>query len=304
MFKLEKIEFQLTTSCNVRCIYCINDDGKKTKELPIEAIDSIIKFFKPQKVSFTGGDPLTCLEKLLDCIQIAKSYGCQVQINTNLELATYDLIDILVKAGLDILHVSFDTLLPSVYAKIRRSKSENLSHVISIMTYAASSTPLTVIPEIVPLRYNVRELPEIYNFLSLISVDGLEIQHLILGGRATSELVPLRLELVEQVLEVAKMISSDQPYLELWCFSGFEFPEICDLKNVRYAGCDCGRKIVYIGSDGKVYACNFFYQKKIGNIFEPKEKEPWQNLQSLWQDSSIFQGIRSGVFGDKLCSSH
>ncbi len=301
MQTLQKIEFQLTTACNVRCVYCINNDGWKTKELSGEAIKSIIEAFLPQKVSFTGGDPLVCWETLIDCIKHAKDSGAQVQINTNLELADPKVLDALVAVGLDVLHVTFDTLKPEVYGQIRQSRPELLNQVIANLIYAANATALTVIPEVVPIRLNVRELPEIYDFVSRIGVAGLEIQALILGGRATSELVPLRLELVEQILEVVQMIGPDKPYLELWCFSHLEYPEIYDLKDVRYAPCDCGRKIAYIGSDGTVFACNFFYQKKAGNIFEPKEKAPWQNLQDLWQNHPLFQEIRQGCFGEKLC---
>lgn len=301
MVNLEKIEFQLTTDCNVHCVYCINDDGKKTKELPGEAIKSIIEVFKPQKVSFTGGDPLICRETLLDCVSTARVHGSQVQINTNLELADEKMLDELVAAGLNTLHVTFDTLKPKVYAQIRRSRPEHLSKVIANLVYAANATPLVVIPEIVPVRANVRELPEVYNFVSQIGVAGLEIQALILGGRATSELAPLRLELVEQILEVAQMVGSDKPYLELWCFSHLEFPEVFGLKDVRYAPCDCGRKLVYIGCDGSVFACNFFSQKKAGNIFEPKVELPWQNLQELWQSHPVFQEIRQCCYGEKPC---
>ncbi|MCX6796321.1 MAG: hypothetical protein NTW06_02365, partial [Candidatus Falkowbacteria bacterium] len=181
------------------------------------------------------------------------------------------------------------------------SQPENLAQVIVILAYAASLTPLTVIPEFVPTKLNVRELPQIYDFVRQIGVAGLEIQNLILGGRATSDLVPLRLEVVEKVLEVAQMIREGKPYLELWCFSRAEFPEVHGLQNVRYAPCDCGRKIAYIGCDGTLYACNFFYQKKVANIFEPKEKAPWQNLRDLWQTHPVFQEIRQGCYGEKLC---
>src|SRR4030042_5875184 len=191
MSNLQKIEFQLTTACNARCIYCINDDGIKTKELSQEVIASIIQTLKPQRVSFTGGYPLLCLDMLLGCIRIAKANSCVVQVNTNLELADEKVIQALVDAGLNILHVTFDTLKPKVYAEIRQTKPELLSKVIANMAYAANATPLTVIPEIVPLKLNVRELPEIYNFVSQIKVAGLEIQALILGGRGHSELDPL-----------------------------------------------------------------------------------------------------------------
>ncbi|MCX6740192.1 MAG: radical SAM protein [Candidatus Parcubacteria bacterium] len=301
MQTLKKIEFQLTSACNVRCIYCINDDGQKTKDLPQEVIASIIQALKPQKISFTGGDPLIRLETLLSCISIAKANGCVVQVNTNLELADEKVIRALVDAGLNILHVTFDTLKPKVYTQIRQTKPELLNKVIANLAYAANATTLTVIPEIVPLKLNVRELPEIYNFVSQIGVDGLEIQALILGGRATSELAPLRLELVEQVMEVAQMIGSNEPYLELWCFSCTEFPELFGLQNVRYAPCNCGRELAYIGCDGTIFACNFFYQQKAGNIFEPKTKEPWQNLRDIWQTHPTFQKIRQGCFGEKLC---
>ena len=300
---LEKIEFQLTTECNVRCLYCINGDGRKSKLMPEDIILEIMEYFRPNKVSFTGGEPLLCLETLLKCLKEAKRNGSQTQVNTNFELADKTIISSLADSGLEILHVTFDTLRPEVYAKLRKSKPENLAKVIGNITLAVLEK-ISVIPEVTPTAYNVKEIGGIFDFVTLLGVKGLEVQRLILGGRANSDLLPLKEVLVEQIIEVAQKLDKTKPYLELWCFPASDYPELFALgKNgVRYAPCDCGRKALWLGCDGSVYACNFFYEKKVANIFEPKTKSPVQNLKEIWENHPVFQKIRQGCFGEKLCT--
>lgn len=125
----------VTDRCNLRCIYCMPDTG--TRFLPEEeflTLDEIYRIVKISaklgisKVRITGGEPLTRegLPKLIHDIKTLPQIE-EVCLTTNgILLEKY--IDELIKAGLDRVNISLDTLKHERYKEITRGG--NLESVI------------------------------------------------------------------------------------------------------------------------------------------------------------------------------
>jgi len=121
------IRVSLTDRCNLRCIYCMPEEGiaKKSHEDMLRFEDTI-KILKAsallgiKKVRFTGGEPLVVkdIDKLI--YETSKIPGIDdIAITTNAMLLG-DMADDLKEAGLKRVNISLDTLKAEKFKKITR----------------------------------------------------------------------------------------------------------------------------------------------------------------------------------------
>ncbi len=127
---IDYIRISITDKCNLRCIYCMPEDGIEYvphKEiLKYEEIIQLTRIFASvgiRKVKLTGGEPLirkgvTHLVKELKNIPGID----QVTVTTNGILLT-ETMDALAESGVDGINLSLDTLNPQVFEKITRRDS-------------------------------------------------------------------------------------------------------------------------------------------------------------------------------------
>lgn len=125
--KIDYIRISVTDRCNLRCTYCMPEQGIKTVEhkdiLSYEEIIHLCEGFAKigiSKIKITGGEPLV-RDNLAYLIKKIKG----IQGINNVTLTTNGIlleeqIDSLVKAGIDAVNVSIDSLDESTYKNITR----------------------------------------------------------------------------------------------------------------------------------------------------------------------------------------
>lgn len=125
---INKIGFQITTDCNLKCPHCI----VSCSQLPGETMNpKIIKKCIDEAanlgatiVSFSGGEPFCHLDLLIDCSEYASKRGLKPEVVTNgswgkNESYRNHILDRLAKAGMFQINVSHDVFhLPFVSSKI------------------------------------------------------------------------------------------------------------------------------------------------------------------------------------------
>ncbi|XP_019875734.2 molybdenum cofactor biosynthesis protein 1 isoform X1 [Aethina tumida] len=123
------LRISLTERCNLRCQYCMPEEGvklsEKSKILTTDEIIKIADLFVSEgvtKIRLTGGEP-TVRKDLVDIItQLKQLKGLEtVAMTTNGLVLTRQLVP-LQRAGLDILNISLDTLKKDRYEKITRRR--------------------------------------------------------------------------------------------------------------------------------------------------------------------------------------
>ncbi|SJZ34137.1 GTP 3',8-cyclase MoaA [Selenihalanaerobacter shriftii] len=155
--KINYLRVSVTDRCNLRCFYCMPEGGidlKNHKEiLRYEELYKIIKSANElgvKKVRLTGGEPLV-RKGLVNFIREIKGLGIEdLSLTTNgVLLAKY--AEDLVKAGLDRVNISLDTLKDEKFNEISRSSSE-LSQVLLGIEEAqrVGLTPLKL--NVVPIK--------------------------------------------------------------------------------------------------------------------------------------------------------
>lgn len=130
--KINYLRVSLTDRCNLRCVYCMPEEGiiKKTHE-DIFRFQDILKVIKAasvlgvNKVRFTGGEPLIVkgIDKLI--YETSKIQGINdISLSTNGILLS-DAVKDLKKAGLNRVNISLDTLDREKYKAVTRGGDLN-----------------------------------------------------------------------------------------------------------------------------------------------------------------------------------
>jgi len=125
--KIEYLRVSLTDRCNLRCIYCMPEDGIKKKYhhdiLRFEEVGKIISAsvkLGVNKVRFTGGEPLILkgIDKLIANTALMPSIK-DIAITTN-GILLADMASDLKRAGLNRVNISLDTLNAEKFKYITR----------------------------------------------------------------------------------------------------------------------------------------------------------------------------------------
>lgn len=152
---IDYIRISITDRCNLRCVYCMPEEGitltEHEKLLTYEEIIRLCKNFAKvgiSKVKITGGEPLVRkdLHKLIKSIKDIEGID-NVTLTTN-GILLEDQIDSLVKAGLDAVNISIDTLDPKKFKKITRIGDLNkvLRAIDKCLTYENLKVKLNCVP--------------------------------------------------------------------------------------------------------------------------------------------------------------
>lgn len=155
--EIDYIRISVTDRCNLRCSYCMPEEGiaslKHEELLSYEEIAKLCKYFVKLgigKIKLTGGEPLV-RKGISDLIKQIKSIDgiTSVTLTTNGVELKQQLPD-LIKAGLDGVNISLDTLNPVIYEKI--TKRDVLQEVLDSIDTALQYEKLKVKINCVPIQ--------------------------------------------------------------------------------------------------------------------------------------------------------
>ncbi|KAK7141904.1 hypothetical protein R3I94_011558 [Phoxinus phoxinus] len=123
------LRISLTEKCNLRCQYCMPQEGVKlsprSQLLTTEELLTIARLFVRQgvsKIRLTGGEPLIRPDALHIIAELRKLEGLKTIAVTTNGMNLSRLLPGLKKAGVDLLNISLDTLVPAKFEFIARRK--------------------------------------------------------------------------------------------------------------------------------------------------------------------------------------
>lgn len=125
--KINYLRISVTDRCNLRCVYCMPEEGVKLLDhADILTFDEIVNVVKAavrkgvDKVRLTGGEPLV-RKGIVDLVQmIGEVDGIDDYSMTTNGILLDRYADDLVKAGLHRVNISLDTLNPEKFRQITR----------------------------------------------------------------------------------------------------------------------------------------------------------------------------------------
>jgi 12,18-didecarboxysiroheme deacetylase len=292
------VVWNVTRRCNLKCVHCyahakdIPFDNELTTAQGKELIDDLAAFGSPVML-FSGGEPLV-RKDLPQLAAYAVEKGMRAVISTNGTLITPKIARTLKEIGLSYVGISIDGM-QEINDRFRGVKGAFRSALEGIKN--SQDAGIKVGLRFTVNKFNVMEIPKIFQLLEEMDIPRVCFYHLVYAGRAT-ELVKedlshagtrAALDLIidetkrlhaagkpKEVLTVDNHADGPYIYLRLLKEDPARAKEVLELLKWN-EGNNSGRGIGCVSWDGEVYADQFWRHYSFGNVKDRPFSEIWMD---------------------------
>jgi 12,18-didecarboxysiroheme deacetylase len=294
------VVWNVTRRCNLRCVHCYahaKDRAEKdelTTEQGKSLLDDLAGFGVPV-VLFSGGEPLV-RKDLPELASYAVGKGMRAVISTNGTLITAPMARTLKEIGLSYVGISLDGM-QEINDRFRAVPGAFRSALDGIRNCQAAGIKVGL--RFTINRFNVQEIPSIFNLIEEMDIPRVCFYHLVYAGRG-SELVEQDLSLEDsrktldliidntrrlhdmgkpkEVLTVDNHADGPYIYLRMLKENPERAKEVMELLQWN-EGNNSGRGIGCVSWDGAVHADQFWRHYSFGNVKE-------RSFSEIWMDTS------------------
>jgi len=295
------VVWNATRACNLHCVHCYARANRQTHEMELSheeglaVLDDLADFGVPV-VLFSGGEPLMRPD-LVDLARYAVGKGMRAVISTNGTLIDEDMAKRLRDVGLSYVGVSLDGM-EEVNDRFRGHKGAYRAALEGIRN--SQNVGLKVGLRFTMNRFNIGEMPAIFDLLEQEGVPRVCFYHLVYAGRGTElmeddldheetrKAVNLIMDrtrdlhgrgLAKEVLTVDNHADGPYVYIRMLEEGDPRAGEVLELLRMN-EGNNSGRGIGCISWDGSVHADQFWRHESFGNIRERPFSEIWTDLSN------------------------
>jgi Fe-coproporphyrin III synthase len=301
-FSIDKkpvVVWNVTRRCNLKCVHCyahakdISFENELTTHEGKKLLDDLSDFKVPV-VLFSGGEPLV-RKDLPELAEYAVQKGMRAVISTNGTLITSNMARVLKKIGLSYVGISLDGM-EQINDRFRGVKGAFKSAVNGIRNCQEAGIKVGL--RFTINKFNVDEIPNIFDLLEEMDIPRVCFYHLVYAGRGsnlvkddlshaeTRKTVDLIMDRTKRLHDQGKEKEvltvdnhADGPYLYLRLLR--ENPEqakkVLELLRMN-EGNNSGRGIGCVSWDGEVYADQFWRHYSFGNITHRPFSEIWTDV--------------------------
>jgi len=294
------VVWNITRRCNLKCVHCyahakdIPFDNELTTDQGRGLIDDLAAFGSPVML-FSGGEPLV-RKDLPQLAAYAVEKGMRAVISTNGTLITPRMARTLKEIGLSYVGISLDGM-KEINDRFRGVSGAFRSALEGIKN--SQDAGIKVGLRFTVNKFNVMEIPKIFQLLEEMDIPRVCFYHLVYAGRG-SELVKddlsheetrAALDLIidetkrlhaagkpKEVLTVDNHADGPYIYLRLLKEDPERAKEVLELLKWN-EGNNSGRGIGCVSWDGEVYADQFWRHYSFGNIKD-------RPFSKIWMDTS------------------
>ena len=294
------VVWNVTRRCNLKCVHCYahakntSFDNEMSTDQGKQLIDDLAEFGSPV-ILFSGGEPLV-RKDLPQLAAYAVEKGMRAVISTNGTLITPETARNLKKIGLSYIGISLDGM-EEVNDRFRGVSGAFQSALEGIKNSQAAGIKVGL--RFTINKFNVNEIPKIFQLLEEMDIPRVCFYHLVYAGRG-SDLVNedlshdgsrAALDLIidetkrlfnkgkpKEVLTVDNHADGPYIYLRLLKENPTRAKEVLELLKWN-EGNNSGRGIGCVSWDGEVYADQFWRHHSFGNIKD-------RPFSQIWMDTS------------------
>ncbi len=249
--KVTGLRIALTPRCNLHCIYCHHEgEVEPENEMPTEMIVRVAQAATElgvRSLKFTGGEPL--LRSDLASLIAEMPQHLDISLTTN-GVFLAEQAQSLAEAGLDRVNVSLDSLSPKTYHAITGCQEGDLERVLAGIDAAKAADLQPLKLNVVVLKKNEREIPELIEFsreqgLILQLIELLDLKGLGISGDIES--IERNLQARADSVQIRQMHRRKKYFLD-----GAEVEVVRPMDNTEFCA-NCTR--LRVTSDGKIKPC-------------------------------------------------
>lgn len=284
--KLPGVIYEMTTLCNLKCRYCYNywkkgnEDLKQIEEYtPKKTLKQFMKSVKCNEITFSGGEPTTNFEELIDCIMYAKARNKKVTIITNATLLDEEKINILAQLKVELIEITINSYDGKTHESINGIKGSFNKSIENIKRI--QNKGIEVVVPIVITRYNCQDIKKTLEYLQSLGIKRIMLNRYNIGGEGCNkpkEILPDFKDLKNAFKECNEFAEKNNIKLySLVCTPHCVLnPE--DYSNIIFSNCgteNLNRRYT-LTRNGEIRYCNHS-PEVIGNVYKDKMKEILKN---------------------------
>jgi len=293
----ERIHLELTTHCNLNCIYCSNKYLKKIHMYPVVA-DIALNVLIPncKEIELQGTGESLLYPDFKKVISYADRYNCNKVIISNGMRLDKKILNYLINTNSQIV-ISIDGANEQTY-QIHRPKGDfnriiaNLSNWEKIISQKKNNNASLII-HMTLTKYNLLQIPEMLKMIKRMKLDGLYVSTVKIGKNPLKIWDEISLNSFHDEINDQMHISKELAK-ELGLIFGSSFLSL-KKKNVSSnirAFCPAPWKHLYITATGDVFPCCQF-KESMGNISNNTFEEVWEGKKFITFRNSFSKGIIS-----------
>ncbi len=294
------IVWNVTRRCNLKCVHCYahakntSFDNEMTTEQGKQLIDDLADFGSPVML-FSGGEPLV-RKDLPQLAAYAVEKGMRAVISTNGTLITPEMARNLKEIGLSYVGISLDGM-EEINDRFRGVSGAFKSALQGIKN--SQTAGIKVGLRFTINKFNVNEIPKIFQLLEDMDIPRVCFYHLVYAGRGsqmveedlTHEGTRAAVDLIidetkrlfdkgkpKEVLTVDNHADGPYTYLRLLKENPERAKDVLELLKWN-EGNNSGRGIGCVSWDGEVYADQFWRHHSFGNVKD-------RPFSQIWTDTS------------------
>ncbi len=288
LHELNYLFWECTTRCNLSCLHCGSDCSKDSQfeDMPLAdfllALDTLKKTSPKLMVVITGGEPLV-RKDLEACGKAIREKGFRWSVVSNGHLYSQKRHISLLNAGMGALTISLDGLEES--HNWLRNSQKSFDSVSNAIELAQSSTRLNFDVVTCVNKKNLKELPQLKQFLRSKGVVAWRLFTIIPIGRATDNpQLHLDNEEFTSLMEFIKEARKDKTMDVKFSCEGYVGRYENSVRDTPFF-CRAGINIGSVLIDGSISACpNIDRTFAQGNIYQDNFFEVWNNQFSVFRD--------------------
>ncbi len=295
------VVWNATRRCNLKCVHCyahakaLADDNELSTSEGKELIDDLAGYGAPV-VLFSGGEPLV-RKDLPELAGYAVDKGMRAVISTNGTLISAKMARTLKRIGLSYVGISLDGM-QKINDRFRGARGAFQSALEGIKN--CQDAGIKVGLRFTINKFNVNEIPHIFNLIEEMDIPRVCFYHLVYAGRGsdlikddlthaeTRSAVDLiidetkRLHAIgkpKEVLTVDNHADGPYIYLRLRQEDPQRAKEVLELLQWN-EGNNSGRGIGCVSWDGEVHPDQFWRHCSLGNVRQRPFSEIWADLSN------------------------
>lgn len=290
---IARIQFELSSRCNERCIHCYIPNDKKNKgfDMPTQKVKSILDEFAEMggiHVTLSGGEAFLHKD-LIEIVKYCREKDLKITILSNLISLKDDQIADLKDADLSLIQVSLYSMDPEIHDLITTVKGSFERTKSAIEKLVANDVPVQISCPV--MKANRKGYGEVLEYAKSLKIKAQTDYIMIARADLDTENLANRLSLEETEELLRELIEHDTNYREntlqqlpvsdqiKFNLERFKKQPVC---GVGYDNC-C------ITANGDVYPCAGWQNYVLGNVYKQSLKEIWENSEKIKELRKITQ---------------
>lgn len=292
---LMKIQFELTSRCNERCIHCYIPNGKKNngKDMPIEKVKQVIDEFSVMgglHVTLSGGEAFLH-PKLIEVMNYCREKDMQISILSNLIALRDEQVKQIKDANVSIVQVSLYSMIPEHHDTITTIPGSFRRTKAAIEKLVSADIPVQISCPV--MKANRKDYKAVLEYARSLNIKAQTDYIMMAQADLDTQNLANRISIQETEELLRELIEYDIDYRESTLKQRPVTEQIKDdLERFKKQPlCGAGINDCCITENGDVYPCAGWQSMIIGNVYK-------QSLLEIWENSEKLKLIRSVTNAD------